>query len=1129
MTYTKLLLSTGGGIISTQQQARQVQNTATLLIGLGGTGIDAIKTIKAAVRERLLPDDPEAVVPTYSHIQFLGVDTDKRSFRNDEEIGMADQTPTKELKTLDDTEIFDISNPNINVMLSNPKALALRKELNWLNFEDLKVPDLTNAGAGGFRQVGRLLMMDRSAQFVATIQERLNRAKTGLLSPDVNIHIFSGMGGGTGSGIFLDVCYLVKQALGPGSSATVFGYFFLPDVNLSRIPMENTLVRQYIPCNGYAAMQELDYCMRLGTNGDSFVQTYQNNLQVKWDAPPVAMCHLISATDLSHNVIPNAYNFSMNVTAEYIMDFLTEPVDPNNFGLRSHLSNFRTQVNTQDGNKKIGAELAYLIIGGSCASIPLREINTYLASQVFGQFSQIQEHMPTANDVMNMALDAKVGDYNMLMQELSEGVAGLSHYTGEWKETRDFGDSTMVTFYTDQTAKARGKIEENCKSMISEQNDRSLINRIHASLGRCCANLEQGPAFAYRMLEAAQSHNLLNIIDGLLTQNRAMWDQEAAQDRYSEYEYARDQFFYKPNKRRHDEYIHRVEVLSNHDLYLTMYQQLDTILNTLRQQVVKATGSYYAVLYRVMRNLIETFQENSLALDSEDFVLKSDDFAVPLMTIKEVRPKLDEQIARLDLPNMLADFMQMFLSNPSEWIQEDENKITRLVTNYFVNTAFSDFSNRTLTAFLCDKYGTNNNEVITHKLYQQYISRLASRSDPLFPLNSVWNPSMVSQTGSISVPAAAAPVVAAANMLHNNSPLFNVKQSALTDRIYLMRCALALPLGAYANCGEYENNYFSSIQAGRHYYEGKPDSMIFNDWRKLPSLTPESHVNYDFIPLALRSQLEEIQKLYAVATSSHLIQGDQIFTLSEASVQALQTAMQQAQYARNKAKAEPQKAGVILNSTVQMLSQAVSSVQLVFSGYTLPHGSQVDQQSVDTVRRDYFFSSPMVQIMVRGSIEAIQRATEEMETIKKELEEMGSSDKALNDFFHILFTGIFQLKTPRVLYHKVDFGIPTEIVLSQLGAEFPYASIPLYQAYKSYQAMDSEERKELCAKANDRMNNGDPEMIATMQALDGVLGDKYNANMAQNAIKFPQDYEEIISFIKKLTIEFQNLKGLFNI
>ena len=64
--YSKLLLSTGGGIISTQQQAEQVQNTASILIGLGGTGIDCIKTIKAAVRERLKPDDPDAVVAEYS-------------------------------------------------------------------------------------------------------------------------------------------------------------------------------------------------------------------------------------------------------------------------------------------------------------------------------------------------------------------------------------------------------------------------------------------------------------------------------------------------------------------------------------------------------------------------------------------------------------------------------------------------------------------------------------------------------------------------------------------------------------------------------------------------------------------------------------------------------------------------------------------------------------------------------------------------------------------------------------------------------------------------------------------------------------------------------------------------------
>ena len=47
--YPKLSLSSGGGIISIQQQATQVQNTATVLIGLGGTGIDALRTIKTQV------------------------------------------------------------------------------------------------------------------------------------------------------------------------------------------------------------------------------------------------------------------------------------------------------------------------------------------------------------------------------------------------------------------------------------------------------------------------------------------------------------------------------------------------------------------------------------------------------------------------------------------------------------------------------------------------------------------------------------------------------------------------------------------------------------------------------------------------------------------------------------------------------------------------------------------------------------------------------------------------------------------------------------------------------------------------------------------------------------------------
>ena len=56
-----------------------------------------------------------------------------------------------------------------------------------------------------------------------------------------------------------------------------------------------------------------------------------------------------------------------------------------------------------------------------------------------------------------------------------------------------------------------------------------------------------------------------------------------------------------------------------------------------------------------------------------------------------------------------------FLENEDVWIGEDENKITKLVNTFFVKTAFSNFANRTITAFLMDKYGITNNAQLADK------------------------------------------------------------------------------------------------------------------------------------------------------------------------------------------------------------------------------------------------------------------------------------------------------------------------------------------------------------------------------------------------------------------------------
>lgn len=49
-----LSLAAGGGVISSASQSEQRENVVNIFIGLGGTGTDAIRSIKKQVNERLI-------------------------------------------------------------------------------------------------------------------------------------------------------------------------------------------------------------------------------------------------------------------------------------------------------------------------------------------------------------------------------------------------------------------------------------------------------------------------------------------------------------------------------------------------------------------------------------------------------------------------------------------------------------------------------------------------------------------------------------------------------------------------------------------------------------------------------------------------------------------------------------------------------------------------------------------------------------------------------------------------------------------------------------------------------------------------------------------------------------------
>ena len=884
-TYRKLSLDSGGGIVSRDQQADQVKHTATILIGLGGTGVDALRTIKTQVYSRLKPDDPKAATPEYAHIRFLGVDT----YNND---AARDNLEGKGVMMLDRTEFFSIADPGMGATLRNEVVLKNRRELGWLCGEKIDAPGLSMMGTGGIRQVGRFMMMDKSQEFMNRLQKEIDAAKSGLVNPQVNIHIFTGLTGGTGSGCFLDVCYMARNIANSIGGVSILGYFFLPDVNLEKIPVGDPVPRAYIPRNGYAAMQELDYCMNLQYNGGAFVQEYQNHKRIEWNEAPVDMAHLICAPNASANLLPHGYDYAMDVTAEYLMDFLTD--SNGQFDLHQQLANFKAMVLAKDTMKSHGFNLDYCAIGGACAKIPMREINTYLASHLFAHFDIIQQNIPAQGDVETLAVQALAEDaqgvggiYESLLREIRENAGDdYAPYRDDWKYVRDYGNSELVLSYTNQTAAKLNRVESNARSMMAAGNKDSLLDRLQAQLALVLRDINRGPVFAQRMLSAAQDHNLLHLIDGLVQENSSRWNQEAAQTelRDSDYKNAKENFenncegiFARLKApKRLQAYEWYLLCLEQHKLAMDAYGQMNEVLTTLRKQVADISGSYYAKLSRVMKNLIETFAENRSALADPEVLNGTGGFATPMMTIAELQDTLDAEVNKLNIPNMMDAFMSELLANEDAWITEDENKITHLVTDFFVKKAFGGFADRSITAFLQDKYNADNAALLAQEVFDDWVFPLTQRARPLFSFNgTTWSRNQTARLSFLSIPAASAPIVAAADMMQQVDPSWPSKDSALTDRIYAMSVACALPLCAYNNCQAYEQDYFSAGAVGRHYYEGKPvEGMRFDDWRKLPSLTPQSLLVLDSVPMGMQEIIRPAQALFDRAVAFDLIDNE---------------------------------------------------------------------------------------------------------------------------------------------------------------------------------------------------------------------------------------------------------------
>ena len=562
-----------------------------------------------------------------------------------------------------------------------------------------------------------------------------------------------------------------------------------------------------------------------------------------------------------------------------------------------------------------------------------------------------------------------------------------------------------------------------------------------------------------------------------------------------------------------------------HKLAMSCYEKLDQVLDAFRKQLEELTASYYIKLSRVVDTLVNTFKENRDALASEEILQTKDAFSIPMMTIAELKNTLDAEIEKINVPGMLDAFMRLFLENEEAWLGEDENKIAKMVNTFFVKTAFGDFANRTITSFLKDKYGISNDAQLANKIYNEWMKKLTMKASPLFYFNNtVWSKDQTAGLAFLSFPAASAPIKAAAEMMYATDKMWCNKESALTDRIYVMCSACALPLSAYKKCEAYENSCFSSTQGwGRHYYEGKTvPGMLFNDWRKLSPLTPQKLLTLEDAPYRMRECVSTAQELFDEAKRFGIFDSDNC--ICEPEEHGIKTQRELIELAKNRIPQISKAAD--LAAAQELLGQLKNSkIPMVATKYGIQNdGYAKEVKDKIEIQKDHFVSAPAYHIIVKKILDEMKSLdaakNEAIKLLEDKITRIGAGNRAIGEYCDALFTGVITLEGYTVVYRKSEFGIVTETVLSKRDDAFAFRDIPVYQGFLSYQSLlDDDTRTAIKKTANDRYNSGSSEIKTTGTMLKEELADNKVQAWVMRADNSPEK-AEIVDFIMKVKQQF---------
>jgi hypothetical protein len=233
--------------------------TPTLFVGLGGSGGKAIGRIAKRLRAE---DDFD--LRYRSLVRFVAIDT------NDADLA-ALRRGTQDLGRVDETVLISDFDKAAYAQLRRGKSFEEADSYftQWVH-PDYHFREESGAGAGQIRIESRLSLFRHLeagdlAQRLQNLVGDLKSHAHGMrhVSASIQVFVYFSVAGGTGSGGFLPFAYLLRDLIADRSTQ-IIGFAILPEA-FEQVVGRN---RDGVYANGYAALKELEYLMRLDTQAE---------------------------------------------------------------------------------------------------------------------------------------------------------------------------------------------------------------------------------------------------------------------------------------------------------------------------------------------------------------------------------------------------------------------------------------------------------------------------------------------------------------------------------------------------------------------------------------------------------------------------------------------------------------------------------------------------------------------------------------------------------------------------------------------------------------------------------------------------------------------------------------------